>query len=130
MNEAKQNYLNWLDNVTDEAILATLKQMTEVQITDAFYKDLEFGTGGMRGKMGPGTNCLNEYTIAKATQGLANYMKAHGLTTAAITYDSRLNSREFSKKAAAVLATNGIVVHITDDCKPNTANVEIGRAHV
>lgn len=118
MNEAKQNYLNWLDNVTDEATLSTLKQMTEVQITDAFYKDLEFGTGGMRGKMGPGTNCLNEYTIAKATQGLANYMKAHGLTTAAITYDSRLNSREFSKKAAAVLATNGIVVHITDDCMP------------
>lgn len=119
MNEQiKQTYQLWLDNVTEQDLHDELVAMDEQQITNAFYKDLEFGTGGMRGTMGAGTNCLNAYTIARATQGLADYMKAHGLTSAAITYDSRINSREFCKKAAAVLATNGILVHLTDDCMP------------
>lgn len=119
MNETiKQKYQLWVDNVTDATVAQQLAEMDEQQIVNAFYKDLEFGTGGMRGTMGAGSNCLNTYTVAHATQGLANYMLSHGMKTAAITYDSRLNSREFSKTAAAVLATNGIVVYITDDCMP------------
>ena len=118
MSIAQQNYQLWLTHVTDKALSEQLHTMTDQQIEDAFYKDLEFGTGGMRGKMSAGTNCLNIYTIRKATQGFADYLKAHKLGSVAITYDSRLNSREFSKCAAAVLATNGIVVYITKDCMP------------
>lgn len=118
MNTAEQNYRYWLDHVGDEATRAQLGNMTAEEIADAFYKDLEFGTGGMRGKMGIGTNCLNDYTVAGATQGLSDYMKAYGMTSALVTYDSRLHSRDFSRKAAAVLATNGITVYITDDCMP------------
>ena len=119
MNESvKTKYNYWLNKVSDKALSDEMHAMTEEQIVNAFYKDLEFGTGGMRGTMGAGTNCLNIYTIARATQGLANYMKAHNLHSAAITYDTRINSRLFSRHAAAVLATNGITVHITDDCMP------------
>lgn len=118
MDTANENYRRWLCHVTDEEMLSQLKKMTAEEIEDAFYRDLEFGTGGMRGKMGPGTNCLNGYTIAGATEGLARYMKAHGFGTAVITYDSRLHSREFSQKTAAVLATDGITVYLTDDCMP------------
>lgn len=119
MNESvKTKYNYWLNKVSNKALSDEMHAMTEEQIVNAFYKDLEFGTGGMRGTMGAGTNCLNIYTIARATQGLANYMKAHNLHSAAITYDTRINSRLFSRHAAAVLATNGIKVHITDDCMP------------
>ena len=85
MNTAEQNYRYWLDHVGDEATRAQLGNMTAEEIADAFYKDLEFGTGGMRGKMGIGTNCLNDYTVARATQGLSDYMKAYGMTSALVT---------------------------------------------
>lgn len=117
-NKVQQKYRFWLDNVTDKQLSEQLREMTDEQITNAFYKDLEFGTGGMRGEMGAGTNCLNIYTIVKATAGLANYMKSHNMTKAAITYDSRLNSRLFSQTAAGTLASNGITVYITEDCMP------------
>ena len=75
MNESvKTKYNYWLKKVSDKALSDEMHAMTEEQIVNAFYKDLEFGTGGMRGTMGAGTNCLNIYTIARATQGLANYM--------------------------------------------------------
>lgn len=126
MNESvKTKYNYWLNKVSNKALSDEMHAMTEEQIVNAFYKDLEFGTGGMRGTMGAGTNCLNIYTIARATQGLANYMKAHNLHSAAITYDTRINSRLFSRHAAAVLATNGIKVHIVGAVTVHIAKVPI-----
>ena len=90
-----EKYQLWVSKATDETVKEQLQQMSgnDEQIKDAFYKDLEFGTAGLRGIMGAGSNCLNVYTIAQATQGVAMYMKAHGFKKAAITYDSRLNAQ-------------------------------------
>lgn len=86
----------------------------EKEIEDRFYKDLEFGTGGLRGIMGAGPNRMNKYTIAKATKGYADYLKSRfdGEISVAIAYDSRNNSQYFSQVAAGVLAANGIKVYI------------------
>ncbi len=118
MNTIQQKYQLWMQRVTDPQLQRELAEMTNEQITNAFYKDLEFGTGGLRGEMGAGTGCLNIYTIIKATCGLASYMQSHNMTSAAITYDSRINSRLFSQTTARVLASNGITVHITEGCMP------------
>lgn len=115
---ARDKYNQWLNNVTDEKVLAKLKNLSDEEIENNFYKDLEFGTGGMRGKMDAGTNCLNVYTVAKASGGLAAYMLTCGMKSAAITYDSRLNSKLFSEIAAATLAESGITVYLTDQCMP------------
>ena len=72
--EYKEKYNIWLESVTDEELLNELCGMDDVQAEDAFYRDLEFGTGGLRGVLGAGTNRMNIYTVAKATQGLANYV--------------------------------------------------------
>ncbi len=83
------------------------------EINDRFYRNLAFGTGGLRGVIGAGTNRMNVYTVRKATQGLADYLNKHSKTpSAAIAYDSRIKSDLFAKQAAAVLAANGIRVHI------------------
>jgi phosphoglucomutase len=83
------------------------------EINDRFYRNLAFGTGGLRGVIGAGTNRMNVYTVRKATQGLANYLKARGKDpSVAIAYDSRIKSDLFAKQAAAVLAANGVRVHI------------------
>lgn len=116
--EALKKYRYWLDNVTDENVLTQLKGMSESEIEDCFYKDLEFGTGGMRGITFAGSNCLNVYTVAHATFGLADYLEKHGMKSVAITYDSRLQSREFSEIAAAALAQRGIRVYLTEKCMP------------
>ncbi len=90
------------------------------EIEDRFYKDLEFGTGGLRGIMGAGPNRMNRYTIAKATKGYADYLKSRfqGEISVAIAYDSRNNSQYFSQVAAGVLASNGIKVYIYDTLMP------------
>ena len=115
-----ERYQLWCEQVTDLGILEQLKSMKgdEKRIDNAFYKDLEFGTGGLRGEIGAGTNCLNIYTIAKVTQGIADNMKANGLKSAAISYDSRINSDLFAEKTAQVFAANGIKAYLTRELMP------------
>ena len=107
-------YNRWLANATaDEDIIAELKAMNEAQIEDAFYRNLAFGTGGLRGTIGAGTNRMNVHTVAKASQGLANYLLKHfAEPSVAIGYDSRIKSDVFAKIAASVFAANGVKVHI------------------
>ena len=117
----KAQYELWLeraDDVTKEELL-NIKD-NEKEIEDRFYKDLEFGTGGLRGIMGAGPNRMNKYTIGKATQGYADYLKSRfdGDISVAIAYDSRNNSQYFSQVAAGVLASNGIKVYIYDTLMP------------
>ena len=91
----------------------------DAAIEDRFYRELEFGTGGLRGVLGAGTNRMNVFTVGKATQGYANYLKAHfAAPSVAIAYDSRINSRLFAETAAGVFAANGIRVHIYDRLMP------------
>jgi len=116
----QNNYQNWVnypkldDNLKNE--LATLDEKT---IEDAFYKDIEFGTGGIRGLMGPGTNRVNLYTIMRATLGFGEYiLSLNGNKRVAISYDNRLNSALFAKRAAGVLATLGIKTYVTSALRP------------
>ena len=106
----RREYERWLENADDEELLAELRGMTEPEIEDAFYRDLAFGTGGLRGTLGAGTNRMNVYVVAKATQGLANYLGAGSRVV--IGYDSRIKSDVFARVAAGVFAANGIHVHI------------------
>ncbi len=90
-------------------------------LADAFYKDLDFGTGGLRGIMGAGTNRVNKYTLGAATQGLANYLRKQypgEQVSVAIAHDSRNNSKAFSKQVAEVLAANGVKAYLFDDLRP------------
>ncbi len=116
MRNIKDEYFRWLENANmDLDIVKELKTLNDEQIEDAFYKDLEFGTGGLRGTIGAGTNRMNVYTVAKATQGIANYILAHFKEEerlVAISRDSRLKSDLFSNIAARVFASNGIKVKI------------------
>lgn len=115
---------SWLSGAYDEETKKEIKSLidtkNEKELTDAFYRDLEFGTGGLRGIMGVGTNRMNKYTVGKATQGLANYiLKQNGENyKVAIGYDSRNNSDIFSKTAAEILSSNGIKVYLYDDIHP------------
>ena len=120
--EARIN--SWLNGAYDEETKKEIKNLldskNEKELTDAFYRDLEFGTGGLRGIMGVGTNRMNKYTVGRATQGLANYiLKQNGKDfKVAIGYDSRNNSDIFSKTAAEILSSNGIKVYLYDDIHP------------
>ena len=117
MNEIEQRYNEW--KAKAEGLAAELAAMSADDVQEAFYKDLEFGTAGLRGILGAGTNRLNNYTIGKVTQGLADYLLAHVKKPAvAISYDSRKFSEEFARHAAAVLAHNGINTYITGELKP------------
>ena len=116
----QKEYRRWLTKADmDPALLKELRAMDEKQQEDAFYRDLSFGTGGLRGVIGAGTNRMNIYTVAKATQGLANYLKEHfRAPSVAIGFDSRINSELFSKVAARVFAANGVKVHIWPELMP------------
>lgn len=117
----KSIYHTWLRKVDDVDLSKELKGRNEAQIEDAFYRDLEFGTGGLRGVIGAGTNRRNIYTVAKASQGLSNYICKHypnGKRSVAISRDSRLKSDVFAKIAARVFAANGIEVHIYPQISP------------
>ena len=108
------------DAETKQAIRDLLANNTD-EITEAFYRDLEFGTGGLRGIMGVGTNRMNKYTVAMATQGLANYLKksiAGEQIKVAVAYDSRNNSKYFSEITAEVLSANGIKVFLFTSLRP------------
>lgn len=116
----KQEYERWLQYATeDQDIVTELEEMREEQIEDAFYRNLAFGTGGLRGTIGAGTNRMNVYTVAKASQGLANYLVKHFETpSVVIGYDSRIKSDVFAKVAASVFAANGIGVRIWPELNP------------
>lgn len=119
----REQYESWLsDSIFDEATKAELLSIkdNEAEIEDRFYKDLEFGTGGLRGVLGAGTNRMNIYTVRKATQGLANYILEQGGAEkgVAIAYDSRRMSPEFADVAALCLAANGIRAYVFDSLRP------------
>jgi phosphoglucomutase len=110
-----------IDAETKATVQSLLRQQDSKELIDSFYKDLEFGTGGLRGVMGAGSNCMNRYTVGVATQGLANYLmktspgkKIH----VAIAYDSRNNSRYFAEVTANVFSANGIYVHLFPELRP------------
>lgn len=115
----RQEYQRWLERVTDAELLEGLKRMEESAIEDAFYRDLAFGTGGLRGVIGAGSNRMNVYTVAKASQGLADYLaKRFSAPSAVIGYDSRLKSDVFARVTAGVLAANGVQVHFWPQLTP------------
>lgn len=115
---------SWLGDGFDEETRAQVREMFNndpAGLEDAFYKNLEFGTGGLRGLMGVGTNRMNKYTVGMATQGLANYIVSHcpGSDLAVVvSFDSRNNSRDFAKITADVLSANGIKVYLFDNIRP------------
>lgn len=120
---AQERAMAWTEGPYDEITRAEVKQLIDAdgeELVESFYTDLEFGTGGLRGLMGPGTNRMNRYTVAQATQGLAQYIlkaKAHGARVA-IAHDSRNGSPMFARVAAEVLAGNGIEVHLFPALRP------------
>ena len=115
-----EEYKRWTELVTEPDLSEELKQMDEADIEDAFYRNLAFGTGGLRGTIGAGTNRMNVYTVAKASQGLADYLVRTYGQTASVTigYDSRLKSDIFAQTAAAVFAANGVAVHLWPRLNP------------
>lgn len=122
----KEKAEKWLgpqyDPETRKAVQAMLDAEDKTELIDAFYKDLEFGTGGLRGIMGVGSNRMNIYTVGAATQGLANYLndcfKDVPQITVAIGHDVRNNSRKFAELAADIFSANGIKVYLFDSCRP------------
>ena len=116
---------DWLspsyDEETRKAVQDLINNNEETELTDSFYRDLEFGTGGLRGIMGVGSNRMNKYTIGKATQGLSNYLKKQfpdQEIKVAVSYDSRNNSQAFGQLVAKVFAANGIKVHLFNELRP------------
>ena len=124
MADYLENVQKWLVGDFDPATktqIIELRNEDPAGLEDAFYKNLEFGTGGLRGLMGVGTNRMNKYTVGMATQGLANYILSHcdcEDPKVCISYDSRLHSKEFARIAADVMSANGIHVYIFDNIRP------------
>ena len=117
----KSLYEHWCKNADSETI-SELRSLSDDEIYDRFYTAMEFGTGGLRGVIGAGTNRMNKYTIRKATQGFAMYIKALGEDACSrgvvIAHDNRRKSIEFSKETAGVLAANGITAYLFDSLRP------------
>jgi phosphoglucomutase len=125
MTEVREKAQQWLQSNIDEdsrnIIQKMLNDPDDTALTEAFYKDLEFGTGGLRGVMGIGSNYINRYTIGMATQGLSNYLKSQfpgEQIKVAIAHDNRNNSRYFSETTAAVFSANGIKVYLFNSLRP------------
>ena len=123
MKDYEAKYNEWLNNkIIDEESKKELLSIkdNEKEIEDRFYKDLEFGTAGLRGIIGVGTNRMNKYTVTKATQGLANYIIKQGMQDrgVAIAYDCRIMSKEFSEETALCLNANGIKTYRFEDLRP------------
>ncbi len=120
----KERIKTWMGPDFDDLTRKELQKLIDANdtkaLTDRFYRDLEFGTGGLRGIMEAGTNRMNKYVVMMATQGMANYMKSQPVEnkTVAIAYDSRINSKLFAEEAALVMAANGIKVFIFDSLRP------------
>lgn len=126
LKSVKEKAEKWLGPQYDEETRAAVQAMLDSEDTtpliDAFYKDLEFGTGGLRGIMGTGSNRMNIYTVGAATQGLANYLKEcfkdEPQITVAVGHDVRNNSRKFAELTANIFSANGIKVYLFEDCRP------------
>jgi phosphoglucomutase len=118
----QQRVNEWLNGPYDDTTKEEIRQLQQqhpAELEDAFYKSLEFGTGGLRGIMGVGTNRINKYTVGMATQGYANYLKkCFTEVKAAVAHDSRNNSREYAEITAGVLAANGIKVYLFESLRP------------
>ena len=112
----RKEYKRWLEKVGDSELLDELKSMTDAKIEDAFYRHLAFGTGGLRGTLGAGTNRMNTFVVARASLGLAHYIGKGG--SVVIGYDSRLKSDVFARTAACVFAAYGVKVHIWPELLP------------
>lgn len=125
MLQSTELYQKWLQQATEDSdLIQELQaiQSNESEIQERFYRELEFGTGGLRGVIGAGTNRMNIYTVRKATQGFANYLKSSNLPQkVAIGYDSRIKSDLFAKEAARVLAGNGIIPLLYPRLQPTPA---------
>ena len=116
---AKEKYLVWKNHPNlDPKLKEEIEKLTDKEIEDSFFDDIKFGTGGMRGVMGVGTNRLNIHTVRKASQGFANYLLKNGKTSVAISYDNRFNSKEYAYDTANLLASNGIKVYLFDSLRP------------
>ena len=113
-------YKRWCEFATEDDLIDLLKAYTGEQVEDAFYRNLTFGTGGLRGTIGAGTNRMNIYTVGKATQGLSHYLlKRYGdKVSVVIGYDSRIKSEMFARLTASVFAANGISVYIWPELNP------------
>lgn len=124
MEEALKRAEQWLDGNYDEQTkqeIRSLKETNSAEFNDAFYRNLEFGTGGLRGIMGVGTNRMNKYTVGMSTQGYANYLRKSfpgGIIRVAIAHDCRNNSRFFAEIVANVMAANGIKVFLFEELRP------------
>ena len=124
MKEFEKVAQSWLEGDFDQKVkmqVLELRNSDPAQFEDAFYRNLEFGTGGLRGIMGVGTNRMNRYTVGMASQGLANYIRGHVKgddLRICISYDSRNNSKEFARIAADVFSANGLHVFIFDNIRP------------
>ena len=125
INDVKKKAQIWLDGNYDEATKSAVRAMLEnsdtTDLVESFYKDLEFGTGGLRGIMGVGTNRMNIYTVGSATQGLSNYLKkefAGQEISVVVGHDSRNNSRLFAESAADIFSANGIKVYLFEALRP------------
>ncbi|MEM6318924.1 MAG: phospho-sugar mutase, partial [Bacteroidota bacterium] len=121
----KRNVNQWLNGDYDEATKAEIRTLVEkgavTELTDAFYKELEFGTGGLRGIMGAGSNRVNKYTLGMATQGLSNYLLKQypdEQIKVAIAHDCRNNSDTFARMTAEVFSANGIYVYFFEGLRP------------
>ena len=126
LKSVKEKATMWLSEQYDEATRAEVKEMLESEdptlLIESFYKDLEFGTGGLRGIMGAGTNRMNIYTVGAATQGLANYLKEAfpdmPQISVAVGHDVRNNSRKFAEIVANIFSANGIKAYLFDSFRP------------
>ena len=136
INDVKKKAQVWLDGNYDEATKSAVRAMLEnsdtTDLVESFYKDLEFGTGGLRGIMGVGTNRMNIYTVGSATQGLSNYLKkefAGQQISVVVGHDSRNNSRLFAESAADIFSANGIKVYLFEALRP-TPEISFAIRHI
>ena len=138
LNQVTAKAQEWLSPAYDAETKAEVKRMLEAddktELVDCFYKDLEFGTGGLRGIMGAGSNRMNIYTVGAATQGLANYLNKcfagrEGGISVVVGHDCRNNSRKFAEISAAIFSANGIKVYLFDDLRP-TPEVSFAIRHL
>ncbi len=130
-SQIRDEYNRWIEQSSDDKLLAELVHMSEEQTEDAFYRDLAFGTGGLRGTIGAGTNRMNRHVVARASQGLSGYLlSVDKAPSVVIGYDSRIMSDEFAEAAAGVFAANGITVYLWPQLLPvPTVSFAVRRLH-
>lgn len=108
----------WIESIKDKKVVSELKKMSESEKEDAFFKDIEFGTAGLRGIVGLGSNRLNIWTVGRVSESVATYMKNNGYSSIAVAFDSRNMSLEFAKLASSIFASHGINVYLTSTMMP------------